>query len=143
MESRNITQGVGALIYAKDTKRYLFLLRQGGSWSLTWALPGGKVDAGETVVVGLAREIEEELGGRIRDPKLVPIEKYTSDNFRFIYHTFFIGVDYEFIPLLNDEHIGYAWLPLSAAPRPLHPGIVRTLNAQEVVAKIALAEQYC
>lgn len=140
LEFRGLTQGVGALIYAKDTKRYLFLLRQGGSWAHTWALPGGKVDAGETVIVGLAREIEEELGGRIQDPKLIPIEKYTSDNGRFIYHTFFVSVDYEFLPKLNDEHVGYAWLPLHAVPKPLHPGIQRTLNIPEILEKIKICE---
>ena len=140
LEFRGLTQGVGALIYAKDTKRYLFLLRQGGSWANTWALPGGKVDIGETVIVGLAREIEEELGGRIQDPKLIPIEKYTSDNGRFVYHTFFVSVDYEFLPKLNDEHMGYAWLPLDAAPKPLHPGIQRTLNISEILEKIKICE---
>lgn len=118
----------------------MFLLRSTGSWARTWALPGGKVDAGETVVVGLSREISEELGGRILFPKLLPIEKYTSDNGKFIYHTFFISVDDEFVPVLNEEHIGYAWLPLSAAPKPLHPGISRTLGNDVIVAKINTAE---
>lgn len=137
-----LTQGVGALIYAKSTKRYLFLLRHGGSWAMTWALPGGKINANETVVVGLAREIEEELGGRITDPKLIPIEKYTSDDGKFVYHTFFVSVNDEFVPVLNDEHIGYAWLPLSAAPKPLHPGIIRTINDSLVCGKISVAEQF-
>ncbi len=140
LEFRAITQGVGALIWAKSTQRYLFLLRQGGSWSMTWALPGGKIDQGETVITGLAREIEEELGGRIQDPKLVPIEKYTSTDERFVYHTFFVSVDDEFVPVLNDEHAGYAWLPLVTAPRPLHPGISRTLACPAVMGKIAVAE---
>ena len=140
LESGTLTQGVGALIYAKDTGRYLFLLRQGSSWSNTWALPGGKVDVGETVIVGLAREIEEELGGRIRDPKLIPIERYTSSDHKFVYHTFFVAVEREFMPVLNDEHSGYAWLPLQFAPKPLHPGIVRTVAEQDIMAKIRVAE---
>lgn len=140
LESGNITQGVGALIYAKDTGRYLFLLRQGGSWANAWALPGGKVDAGETVITGLAREIEEELGGRIREPKLIPIEHYTSADHKFVYHTFFVAVEHEFMPVLNDEHSGYAWLPLALAPKPLHPGIVRTLADMDIMSKIRVAE---
>lgn len=140
VEFRAITQGVGALIYAKSTGRYLFLLRQGSSWSMTWALPGGKIDHGETVIVGLAREIEEELGGRIQGPKLIPIEKYTSTDERFVYHTFFVSVEDEFVPVLNEEHAGYAWLPLNSAPRPLHPGISRTLGCAPVMMKIAVAE---
>lgn len=135
-----LTQGVGALIYAKNTGRYLFLLRQGGSYPNTWALPGGKVDVGETVIIGLAREIQEELGGSISDPKLIPIEKYTSNDEKFIYHTFFISVDDEFVPLLNHEHIGYAWLPLSNVPKPLHPGFLRTVNNKMVLGKIKYAE---
>lgn len=110
---------------------------------MTWALPGGKMNANETVIVGLAREIEEELGGRINDPKLIPIEKYTSDDHRFIYHTFFISVDDEFVPELNDEHIGYAWLPLRALPKPLHPGIIRTMNSDIALGKIQISEQLC
>jgi len=140
LEFRPLTQGVGALIYAKSTGRYLFLMRNGSSWSLTWALPGGKVDRGETVVTGLSREIQEELGGRIIDPKLLPIEKFTSEDRRFVYHTFFVSVNDEFVPLLNDEHIGYAWLPLAAAPKPLHPGIARTINCDPVMEKIRYCE---
>jgi len=138
-----LIQGVGALIYSKKTQRYLFLLRNGGSWPMTWALPGGKMNANETVIVGLAREIEAALGGRINDPKLIPIEKYTSEDHRFIYHTFFISVDDEFVPELNDEHIGYAWLPLQALPKPLHPGITRTMNSEIALSKIQISEQLC
>lgn len=141
--AKQLTQGVGALIYAKSTQRYLFLLRNNGSWAQTWALPGGKMDRGESVVTGLAREIQEELGGRIIDPKLIPVEKFTSTDERFVYHTFFISVDEEFIPVLNNEHIGYAWLPLSAAPKPLHPGITRTLGASVIVDKIRYCETNC
>lgn len=141
--SKHLTQGVGAFIYSKTTQRYLFLLRNGASWHMTWALPGGKMDAGETVIVGLAREIEEELGGRIMEPKLVPIEKFTSEDRGFVYHTFFVSVDDEFVPVLNNEHMGYAWLPLVAIPKPLHPGITRTLTCQEVVEKLRYAENNC
>lgn len=140
LHTKQLTQGVGALIYAKATQRYLFLLRNNGSWAMTWALPGGKMDRDETVITGLSREIQEELGGRIIDPKLIPVEKFTSPDERFVYHTFFISVEEEFIPVLNDEHIGYAWLPLAAAPKPLHPGIVRTLTSQVVVNKIRYCE---
>lgn len=140
MEVRALTKGVGALIYARNTGRYLFLLRTLGSWPMTWGLPGGKINADEGIVDGLNREIFEELGGKIVEPKIVPIEMFTSNNEQFIYHTYFIAVDYEFIPELNHEHLGYAWLPLSAAPKPLHPGVNRTLNSEEILNKIKIAE---
>jgi 8-oxo-dGTP pyrophosphatase MutT (NUDIX family) len=143
MEFRPLTKGVGTLIYALDTKRYLFLLRSTGSWSLTWGLPGGKINETETVFEGLNREIEEELGGKIYLPDFVPIEIFTSKNEKFMYHTYFVAVEYEFLPKLNEEHLGYSWLPLTALPRPLHPGVNRTLNNPEIVTKIQAAELSC
>lgn len=140
MELRALTEGVGALIYARNTGRYLFLLRTQGSWPMTWGLAGGKIDAGESVAEGLNREIQEELGGKIVEPKFVPIEMFTSNNEQFVYHTYFVAVDYEFIPQLNNEHLGYAWLPLAAAPKPLHPGVNRTLSSTEIMNKIHTAE---
>lgn len=143
MEFRALTEGVGALIYAKDTQRYLFLLRKSGSWPDTWGLPGGKINPGETVSQGLTREILEELGGTILDPKMIPIEMFTSSNEQFVYHTFFIAVDYEFVPVLNNEHNGYAWVPLSAIPKPTHPGVNRTFSSETIMSKIKVAEENC
>jgi 8-oxo-dGTP pyrophosphatase MutT (NUDIX family) len=131
-----LIEGTGALIYSIRTKRYLFVLRNGARYSGTWGLPGGKIDAGETVAEALAREIEEELGGIIRDSKLYPIERFTSDNQKFTYHTFLIPVDDEFIPDLNREHRGYAWCAIDDYPRPLHPGVWRTISFSEVVDKL-------
>lgn len=141
LESSVVIEGVGALIYAKDTGRYLFLLRNNGSYAFTWGLPGGKLTFGESMDKGLAREINEELGGTINDAVLILIERFVSQNKKFIYHTYFVSVDTEFVPVLNDEHIGYAWLPLASAPKPLHPGLTRTLNSESVKKKIAITEK--
>ena len=132
-----LVEGVGALIYSKNSGRYLFLLRNTGSYAFTWALPGGKLDINESMDLALAREIQEELGGMIVDAELVLIERFVSNNGRFHYHTYFVDVDDEFVPVLNSEHVGYAWLPLASAPRPLHPGLQRTLTSQSVLGKIA------
>lgn len=129
-------ESTGALIYCTQTRRYLFLLRNGHKYSGTWGLPGGKVDAGETVAEALAREIVEELGGVIQGAKLIPIEKFTSDNGKFTYHTFLIPVEEEFLPVLNNEHRGYAWVAVEDHPKPLHPGVWRTINFEEVVSKL-------
>lgn len=129
-------ESVGALIYSTSTKRFLFLLRNGPKFSGTWGLPGGKVEANETVSQALEREINEELSGVIRGAKLYPIEKFTSDNKKFTYHTFLIPVDEEFVPLLNNEHRGYAWCAVGDHPRPLHPGVWRTFSFAEVIEKL-------
>jgi len=126
MATHSIKSNCGALICCAKTHRYLFLLREGGRFSNTWGLVGGKIERNETVLEGLMREIKEEIGGEIKDAKIVPIEQYTSDNGKFVYHTFFIKVDEEFVPELNHEHKGYCWVKLDDFPRPLHPGVYRT-----------------
>jgi 8-oxo-dGTP diphosphatase len=131
----------GALIYCTATHRYLFLLRSNGAHAGTWGLVGGKIEAGETIVSGLTREIAEELGGIINDAKLIPIEKFTSDTSRFEYHTYVIKVNEEFVPALNKEHRGYCWVPLDDYPKPLHPGVWRTFKFSSIVEKIRTLEQ--
>ena len=139
MASSRVT-GAGALIYCRTTHRYLFLLRNGERHDGSWGLVGGKVEHGETVVDGLTREIAEELGGKIRDAKLIPIEEFTSGNGKFTYHTFQITVDEEFVPILNHEHRGYCWVALEDHPKPLHPGVWRTFKFQSVIDKIKTLE---
>jgi 8-oxo-dGTP pyrophosphatase MutT (NUDIX family) len=90
---------------------------------------------------GLHREILEELGGIISDAKVRPIEKFTSENKNFVYHTFHIVVDDEFIPALNGEHDGYCWVPLEKYPKPLHPGVWRTFKFDTVINKIKTLEK--
>jgi 8-oxo-dGTP pyrophosphatase MutT (NUDIX family) len=137
MEHNNI--GCGALIYSKETKRYLFLLRNQKRHAGSWGLVGGGVESGETPVEALHREIQEEIGS-IRIEKIVPLEKYTADNTNFEYHTYVCVVDKEFIPKLNQEHRGYAWTILTDHPKPLHPGVWRTFSFKSIINKIKTFE---
>lgn len=131
-----MTLGTGALIYCSKTHRFLFLLRNGQKYSGTWGLVGGKVEPGEAVDLALHREIQEELGGVINDCNLIPIETFVSTNKKFTYYTFLIVVDEEFVPELNEEHRGYAWLPIEDYPKPLHPGVWRTIKFSELTQKL-------
>jgi 8-oxo-dGTP pyrophosphatase MutT (NUDIX family) len=119
----------------------LFLLRSGGKYSNTWGLVGGKIEPNESVLDGLHREIKEEMGGEIKGAKVIPIEQYTSDNNKFVYHTFLIKVEEEFVPELNNEHKGYCWVKLDDYPTPLHPGVWRTVKHKASKDKIRILEQ--
>ena len=134
-------EGVGTFIYATSTGRYLFLLRDTSKYSGTWGLAGGKIDTNEHILDSLTRELKEELGYEFHNVKVVPIEKFTSDNEKFSYHTFLIPIDNEFVPELNYEHRGYCWVSLSDHPKPLHPGVWRTINFKSVSEKIKILEQ--
>ena len=135
-----LIEGVGTFIYSVGTGRYLFLLRDGDKYSGTWGLAGGKIDAGELLLTSLYRELSEELGYNFQDVKVIPIEKFTSDNGKFSYNTFLIPVDEEFTPKLNFEHRGFCWVALEDHPKPLHPGVWRTINFDAVSAKIKTLE---
>ena len=109
--------------------------RHAGSWGLV----GGGVESGESPSVALQREIVEEIG-TITFDKIIPLEKFTSENKTFEYHTYLILVEDEFVPKLNDEHRGYAWTSINDHPKPLHPGVWRTFNFKSVVDKIRTVE---
>ncbi len=135
-------ESCGALIYARSTHRYLFLLRNSTSYKSSWGLVGGKLEPDERVIDALRREIKEEIDFDLGDDqKIVPIEKFTSANGKFCYHTFIIQVENEFLPVLNHEHRGYCWVHLEDYPKPLHPGVWRTFKFESIVNKIRTMEQ--
>lgn len=127
------TTAAGVFFYSSSTNRYLYLLRA-DSRSPTWSMPGGGIEEHETLFEGIERECMEEMDFDISDLKLIPIQKFVNNS--FIYHTFFCEVENEFIPNLNDEHVGYAWVGEGQYPKPLHPGLFSTVNIDIVTEKL-------
>jgi 8-oxo-dGTP pyrophosphatase MutT (NUDIX family) len=127
---------VGVWFYSFQTQRYLYLMRNDVKYPMTWGLPGGKSEPGETLMDTIVRECQEELGSMPDYMRLVPLEQFTSADNAFVYHTFFCCVADEFRPLLNNEHFGYAWIDSLSWPRPMHPGLWNTVNFDTVRQKI-------
>lgn len=127
-------QSAGVFFYSSNSKRFLYLLRTDQKNPGNWGIPGGKIEQDETLLEGIARECEEEIGFFPIKAKLVPIQKFINNT--FTYHTFFCEVDYEFIPKLNEEHCGYAWVGEGQYPKPLHPGLFSTFNFDIVQEKL-------
>lgn len=131
---------VGVWFYAVDTGRYLYLMRNDPKHPGSWGLPGGRIEPGESLRDAMFRECREELGFVPDFMRLIPIEKFTTVDGAFAYHTFYCSVETEFVPTLNHEHLGYAWIDSGTWPRPMHPGLWSTVNFDAVRDKIATLE---
>jgi 8-oxo-dGTP pyrophosphatase MutT (NUDIX family) len=144
MGSNHLTTSVNAVgvwFYSQATKRYLYLMRDDSKHPDSWGLPGGKMEAGESLMAAMVRECEEEIGAMPMYVKLIPLEKFTSADNKFTYHTFFCVVNSEFIPRLNNEHLGYAWITHGTNPKPMHPGLWSTVNFSAVKNKVEIIQE--
>ena len=130
----NYKHAAGIFFYSISTNRFLYLLRT--DKNISWSIPGGKIEENETLFEGIERECIEEINFFNKNLKLIPIQKFTNNDFS--YHTFFCQVEEEFIPQLNHEHCGYAWIVKDQYPKPLHPGLFSTVNIDIVQSKLEI-----
>ena len=126
---------IGALFYALDTKHFLLLHRANGRKNNLWGLVGGTNEGVETPWEGLQREIKEEIGS-VNIKKTIPLETFISNDDKFHFHTYLCVIEKEFLPKLNDEHDGYAWVSFGMWPKPLHFGLHNTLKSKTNTQKL-------
>jgi 8-oxo-dGTP pyrophosphatase MutT (NUDIX family) len=102
-------RGVGAIIVSENSGKVMTVLRSPKeTHPNTWAFAGGKVNHDESFIDALQRELQEELN-LTKIKKITPLHKYQSRSKDFVYETYIVLVDREFIPELNWESTGYAW----------------------------------
>jgi 8-oxo-dGTP pyrophosphatase MutT (NUDIX family) len=126
----------GALFYAKSTRRFLLLQKATGKHEGTWGLVGGTNVTGETPWQGLQREITEEIGSHPSIIKTIPLETFVSNDRIFNFHTYLCVVDAEFVPVLSDEHQGWAWATMDRSPKPLHQGLRNSFSSKTIRTKL-------
>ena len=118
----------GALFYSLQSKRFLLLHRTQSKQKNVWGLVGGTNGKNESPWPALQREIQEEIGSLPDIKKTIPLETFVSTDSKFQFHTYLCVRKEEFIPELNDEHDGYAWVSFGKWPKPLHLGLRNTLQ---------------
>lgn len=136
MKERDRIVCSGALFYAKSTQRFLLLQKAEGKHRGTWGLVGGTNIEGENPWQGLQREIVEEIGAMPNILKTLPIETFVSNDTVFNFHTYLCVIEDEFVPVLSDEHCGYAWATVDLAPKPLHQGLRSSLGNKTIRTKL-------
>lgn len=126
----------GALFFTLETNRFLLLYRKNGKRNNQWGIVGGTNEDSETPWEGLKREIKEEIGFLPDIIKTIPLETFVSTDQKFQFHTYLCVIEEEFIPILNDEHDGYAWVGYENWPKPLHQGLRNTFSSKINRAKL-------
>ena len=123
---------VGALIYAKDTGKFLLLQRSElVNEPLTWNGISGGIESHETPEEALLREMDEEMGfkGKI-DLKLGYV--FNSKDEDFVFYNFVGVVPNEFEPDLNWENSDHKWTALDKIPAPQHFGLKKFINEVDI-----------
>lgn len=124
----------GALFKCLSTNRYFFLLRSStSSYPSRWSLCGGKIFKDEQIMDGLKRELIEELGYLPTISNWINFNWFRSIDKKFEYHSILITTPHEFIPNLNGENDGYAWVDLDNPPKPLHPRLREVLTSNILI----------
>lgn len=119
----------GVVFLALDTGRCLLQLRNSDKAQRdTWGFFGGTLEGSETPYECLCRELQEEIGFVPDMYKINPIDVFQSQDKQFYYYSFVAVVESEFIPRLNAESAGYAWVDIGRWPQPLHRGARSTLE---------------
>lgn len=127
----------GALFKCSETGRFFFVLRSStSSYPSKWSLCGGKMHQNEHILEGLEREITEEIGFMPQVQKWISFNSFTSLDKKFCYHSILILTPQEFIPKLNHENDGYAWVDLENPPKPLHPRLKEVITSNILIESL-------
>ena len=89
----------------------------------------------ERPIQTLLRECEEELGVLPDINKVFPLNQFISPDKKFEYNTFVIAVFEEFIPMLNNESEGYAWVKIGNY-KTFTPGVKAQLYNRRLIEEI-------
>ena len=83
--TENVELTVICLIY--DGDKYLLQDRVGEDWK-GYTLPGGHIESGESIVDAVIREMKEETGLIIKNPKLCGVKQFPIEGGRYIVFLF-------------------------------------------------------
>ena len=83
--TENVELTVICLIY--DGDKYLLQDRVGEDWK-GYTLPGGHIESGESIVDAVIREMKEETGLIIKNPKLCGVKQFPIKGGRYIVFLF-------------------------------------------------------
>ncbi len=82
---------IGVLIM----KNGKFLLGKRKKFPIAWGLPGGKLDFGEGIEESILREVDEEIGARVKNLKFLTVTNDILNEINEHFVTIIMGSDYD------------------------------------------------
>jgi len=123
---------VGAVVVDHD--RLLLVRRGRGPAAGQWAVPGGRVERGETVAEAVTRELREETGLEGVCGRLLGVVEVITDDEHFVildHEVTLVGSDE---PVAGDDAAEAAWVDLSdVAELDLADGMVELLADHDIL----------
>jgi mutator protein MutT len=101
---------VGAI--ALDNDRLLMIRRGRGPAAGEWSIPGGRVEAGETLAEAVVRELAEETGIEGVCNEMVGWAERIGDGYHHVILDFYVTVLEGRRPVAGDDAVEAAWVGL-------------------------------
>lgn len=128
--------GVGAIVV--DDGRLLLVRRGHGPAAGTWAVPGGHVEAGETLREAVLRELDEETGLEGVCGELLGVAEVLDGDQHFVLIDFAVTLLDDSEPVAGDDAAETAWVDLAEVTSyNLAPGLAEFLYDHGVLGGFA------
>ena len=126
---------VGAVVVLDD--RLLLVRRGHGPGAGAWSVPGGRVEAGETLAEAVVRELREEAGVEGVCGELLGWVERIGDDHHFVILDFRCTLLDDREPIAGDDATEVAWVPLvDVAEHRLVEGLAEFLHDKGVISTI-------
>jgi len=124
---------VGALAVDDD---HILLIRRGrGPAQGFWSVPGGRVEAGETLAEAVVRELAEETGLEGVCEQLVGWAERIGEGYHFVIFDFWVTIVSGAEPTAGSDAAEAAWVPLDeVAALSLADGLAEFLHDHGILA---------
>lgn len=126
---------MGAVVV--DDERLLLVRRGHGPAAGTWSVPGGRIEAGETVQEAVVRELLEETGIEGVCGELIGWAERIDDGHHAVILDFSVTLLEAAEPVAGDDATEARWVPLwDVAEMNLAPGLAEFLHDHDILTTI-------